>query len=304
MISTIVLMPIDQCSSFRLKDRTGEVRFEDYAYDYEPASLRFTLKETSQRTGCSAFVICLLIRIRRVKFTDRFEQEYQSRFLPPDDWESLIWLELYPSFQEQSLNGSWWWLTSIQTKDYQHDYSQTNRFIPWAPQDSKPGAQVAQDKRDELMHALLKLCVRIIACCRGGQAMQDFVIAGSLESDYGRRIRCLTEKWCSISRKKIRVCAYQAHARIDNPYGDDEGTWFSHSAQQSMDSTIQEMGIYSQICHMEKLKSRQPYGRWNRENHGWMTRVRDHPRPQRDYLLSKWNSKKERANFVRIMNNK
>ena len=33
------------------------------------------------------------------------------------------------------------------------------------------------------------------------------------------------------------------------PYGDDEGTWFiAPRLNSQMDSTIQEMGIYSQIC--------------------------------------------------------
>ena len=136
--------------------------------------------------------------------------------------------------------------------------------------------------------------------------MQDFVMAKSLESDL------MVEEIFAVPTREVMlhieeenvmsVRVPKLHARIDNPYGDDEGdVVYSYLASNSqMDSTIQEMGDLlpdllklaeiEKSCQLmaDEIEKNPPSGEW--------TRVCDHPRPQRDYLLYRnENSKKPNA---------
>ena len=115
------------------------------------------------------------------------------------------------------------------------------------------GHKLLKDKRDELMRRFIeavrendRLRQRVEAALVDN--MQDFVMAKSLESDL------MVEEIFAVPTREVRldieeenvmsVRVPKPHARIDNPYGDDEGdVVYSYLASNSqMDSTIQEMG--------------------------------------------------------------
>lgn len=115
------------------------------------------------------------------------------------------------------------------------------------------GHKLLKDKRDELMRRFIeavrennRLRQKVEAALVGN--MQDFVMAKSLESDL------MVEEIFAVPTREVMlhieeenvmsVCVPKLHARIDNPYGDDEGdVVYSYLASNSqMDSTIQEMG--------------------------------------------------------------
>lgn len=115
------------------------------------------------------------------------------------------------------------------------------------------GHKLLKDKRDELMRRFIeavrennRLRQKVEAALVGN--MQDFVMAKSLESDL------MVEEIFAVPTREVMlhieeenvmsVLVPKLHARIDNPYGDDEGdVVYSYLASNSqMDSTIQEMG--------------------------------------------------------------
>ena len=115
------------------------------------------------------------------------------------------------------------------------------------------GHKLLKDKRDELMRRFIeavrennRLRQKVEAALVGN--MQDFVMAKSLESDL------MVEEIFAVPTREVMlhieeenvmsVHVPKLHARIDNPYGDDEGdVVYSYLASNSqMDSTIQEMG--------------------------------------------------------------
>nr|WP_295349205.1 V-type ATP synthase subunit D [uncultured Streptococcus sp.] len=115
------------------------------------------------------------------------------------------------------------------------------------------GHKLLKDKRDELMRRFIeavrendRLRQRVEAALVDN--MQDFVMAKSLESDL------MVEEIFAVPTREVRldieeenvmsVRVPKLHARIDNPYDDDEGdVVYSYLASNSqMDSTIQEMG--------------------------------------------------------------
>ena len=115
------------------------------------------------------------------------------------------------------------------------------------------GHKLLKDKRDELMRRFIeavrennRLRQKVEAALVDN--MQDFVMAKSLESDL------MVEEIFAVPTREVMlhieeenvmsVCVPKLHARIDNPYGDDEGdVVYSYLASNSqMDSTIQEMG--------------------------------------------------------------
>ena len=115
------------------------------------------------------------------------------------------------------------------------------------------GHKLLKDKRDELMRRFIeavrennRLRQKVEAALVGN--MQDFVMAKSLESDL------MVEEIFAVPTREVMlhieeenvmsVRVPELHARIDNPYGDDEGdVVYSYLASNSqMDRTIQEMG--------------------------------------------------------------
>ena len=115
------------------------------------------------------------------------------------------------------------------------------------------GHKLLKDKRDELMRRFIeavrennRLRQKVEAALVGN--MQDFVMAKSLESDL------MVEEIFAVPTREVMlhieeenvmsVHVPKLHARIENPYGDDEGdVVYSYLASNSqMDSTIQEMG--------------------------------------------------------------
>ena len=115
------------------------------------------------------------------------------------------------------------------------------------------GHKLLKDKRDELMRRFIeavrennRLRQKVEAALVGN--MQDFVMAKSLESDL------MVEEIFAVPTREVMlhieeenvmsVRVPKLHARIYNPYGDDEGdVVYSYLASNSqMDSTIQEMG--------------------------------------------------------------
>ena len=115
------------------------------------------------------------------------------------------------------------------------------------------GHKLLKDKRDELMRRFIeavrennRLRQKVEAALVGN--MQDFVMAKSLESDL------MVEEIFAVPTREVMlhieeenvmsVRVPELHARIENPYGDDEGdVVYSYLASNSqMDSTIQEMG--------------------------------------------------------------
>ena len=115
------------------------------------------------------------------------------------------------------------------------------------------GHKLLKDKRDELMRRFIeavrendRLRQKVEAALVDN--MQDFVMAKSLESDL------MVEEIFAVPTREVMlhieeenvmsVRVPELHARIDNPYGDDEGdVVYSYLASNSqMDSTIQEMG--------------------------------------------------------------
>ena len=115
------------------------------------------------------------------------------------------------------------------------------------------GHKLLKDKRDELMRRFIeavrennRLRQKVEAALVGN--MQDFVMAKSLESDL------MVEEIFAVPTREVMlhieeenvmsVRVPKPHARIDNPYGEDEGdVVYSYLASNSqMDSTIQEMG--------------------------------------------------------------
>ena len=141
--------------------------------------------------------------------------------------------------------------------------------------------------------------------------MQDFVMAKSLESDL------MVEEIFAVPTREVMlhieeenvmsVRVPKLHARIDNPYGEDEGdVVYSYLASNSqMDSTIQEMGIYSQICllaEIEKaanswqMKSRKPAVEWTDSEYATIPDLKE-----TIYYIEMKLEEAERANLVRIM---
>ena len=115
------------------------------------------------------------------------------------------------------------------------------------------GHKLLKDKRDELMRRFIeavrennRLRQKVEAALVGN--MQDFVMAKSLESDL------MVEEIFAVPTREVMlhieeenvmsVRVPKLHARIDNPYEEDEGdVVYSYLASNSqMDSTIQEMG--------------------------------------------------------------
>lgn len=115
------------------------------------------------------------------------------------------------------------------------------------------GHKLLKDKRDELMRRFIeavrendRLRQKVEAALVDN--MQDFVMAKSLESDL------MVEEIFAVPTREVMlhieeenvmsVRVPELHARIDNPYGYDEGdVVYSYLASNSqMDSTIQEMG--------------------------------------------------------------
>ncbi|MFQ9597141.1 MAG: V-type ATP synthase subunit D [Streptococcus sp.] len=115
------------------------------------------------------------------------------------------------------------------------------------------GHKLLKDKRDELMRRFIeavrennRLRQKVEAALVGN--MQDFVMAKSLESDL------MVEEIFAVPTREVMlhieeenvmsVRVPKLHARIDNPYREDEGdVVYSYLASNSqMDSTIQEMG--------------------------------------------------------------
>ena len=115
------------------------------------------------------------------------------------------------------------------------------------------GHKLLKDKRDELMRRFIeavrennRLRQKVEAALVDN--MQDFVMAKSLESDL------MVEEIFAVPTREVMlhieeenvmsVRVPKLHARIDNPYRDDEGdVVYSYLASNSqMDSTIQEMG--------------------------------------------------------------
>lgn len=115
------------------------------------------------------------------------------------------------------------------------------------------GHKLLKDKRDELMRRFIeavrennRLRQKVEAALVGN--MQDFVMAKSLESDL------MVEEIFAVPTREVMlhieeenvmsVRVPKLHARIENPYGYDEGdVVYSYLASNSqMDSTIQEMG--------------------------------------------------------------
>ncbi|MGT2845969.1 V-type ATP synthase subunit D [Streptococcus massiliensis] len=114
------------------------------------------------------------------------------------------------------------------------------------------GHKLLKDKRDELMRRFIE-AVRENDRLRQNveQAlvghMQDFVLAKALESDQ------MVEEIFAVPTRQVNlhieienimsVRVPRFHARIENPYGDDEGdVVYSYLASNSqMDATIQEM---------------------------------------------------------------
>ena len=106
--------------------------------------------------------------------------------------------------------------------------------------------------------ALLKLYVRIIVCAkrwrrRGGQYAR-FRDGQVLESDL------MVEEIFAVPTREVMlhieeenvmsVRVPKLHARIDNPYGDDEGTWFIAISPLTVKWTapFKKWEISSQIC--------------------------------------------------------
>ena len=115
------------------------------------------------------------------------------------------------------------------------------------------GHKLLKDKRDELMRRFIeavrennRLRQKVEAALVGN--MQDFVMAKFLESDLMiEEIFAVPTREVMLHIEEENVMSVRVptlHARIDNPYGDDEGdVVYSYLASNSqMDSTIQEMG--------------------------------------------------------------
>ena len=115
------------------------------------------------------------------------------------------------------------------------------------------GHKLLKDKRDELMRRFIeavrendRLRKKVEAALVGH--MQDFVLAKALESDLMvEEIFAVPMREVNLHIEQENIMSVQVpkmHARIDNPYGDDEGdVVYSYVASNSqMDETIEDMG--------------------------------------------------------------
>lgn len=115
------------------------------------------------------------------------------------------------------------------------------------------GHKLLKDKRDELMRRFIeavrendRLRQKVESALVGH--LQDFVLAKSLESDL------MVQEIFAVPTREVKlhietenvmsVRVPRMHARIDRPYGEDDGdVVYSYLASNSqMDATIQEMG--------------------------------------------------------------
>lgn len=115
------------------------------------------------------------------------------------------------------------------------------------------GHKLLKDKRDELMRRFIeavrendRLRQKVETALVGH--LQDFVLAKSLESDL------MVQEIFAVPTREVKlhietenvmsVRVPRMHARIDHPYGEDDGdVVYSYLASNSqMDATIQEMG--------------------------------------------------------------
>ena len=114
------------------------------------------------------------------------------------------------------------------------------------------GHKLLKDKRDELMRRFIeavrendRLRKKVEAALVGH--MQDFVLAKALESDLMvEEIFAVPMREVNLHIEQENIMSVQVpkmHARIDNPYGDDEGdVVYSYVASNSqMDETIESM---------------------------------------------------------------
>ena len=127
------------------------------------------------------------------------------------------------------------------------------------------GHKLLKDKRDELMRRFIeavrendRLRQKVEAALVDN--MQDFVMAKSLESDL------MVEEIFAVPTREVRldieeenvmsVRVPKLHARIDNPYGDDEGdVVYSYLASNSqMDSTIQEGALLPDLLKLAEIE--------------------------------------------------
>lgn len=112
------------------------------------------------------------------------------------------------------------------------------------------GHKLLKDKRDELMRRFIeavrendRLRKKVEAALVGH--MQDFVLAKALESDLMvEEIFAVPMREVNLHIEQENIMSVQVpkmHARIDNPYGDDEGdVVYSYVASNSqMDETIE-----------------------------------------------------------------
>ena len=135
--------------------------------------------------------------------------------------------------------------------------------------------------------------------------MQDFVMAKSLESDL------MVEEIFAVPTREVMlhieeenvmsVRVPKLHARIDNPYGEDEGdVVYSYLASNSqMDSTIQEMGDLlpdllklaeiEKSCQLMADEIEKTRRRVNGLEYATI------PDPQRDYLLYRNETRRSRT---------
>ena len=115
------------------------------------------------------------------------------------------------------------------------------------------GHKLLKDKRDELMRQYLDLVrenMEVRKRVEAGilSANKNFVIAkaGMSEAELHTALMAPKQEINLIPSEEnvMSVRVPKLHARIDNPYGDDEGdVVYSYLASNSqMDSTIQEMG--------------------------------------------------------------
>ena len=115
------------------------------------------------------------------------------------------------------------------------------------------GHKLLKDKRDELMRRFIEavrennhLRQKVESALVGH--MQDFVLAKALESDLMvEEIFAVPMREVNLHIEQENIMSVQVpkmHARIDNPYGDDEGdVVYSYVASNSqMDETIEDMG--------------------------------------------------------------
>ena len=121
------------------------------------------------------------------------------------------------------------------------------------------GHKLLKDKRDELMRRFIeavrennRLRQKVEAALVGN--MQDFVMAKSLESDL------MVEEIFAVPTREVMlhieeenvmsVRVPKLHARIDNPYGDDEGDVVIATSPPTVKwiAPSKKWGIYSQIC--------------------------------------------------------